>query len=130
MIVLRNLEHKRPANETARVRNYLANGTLGSASTTIHENILGTEGHVPWHSHQVEETLILLEGEGECRTENAVERYRPGDIVIIPAQTLHTLRSVGTVSLRQLCVFPSANVKTVWKEPESSEGHALETSNT
>jgi len=130
LIVLRNLERKEPINRKARVRNYLAKGTLGSESTTIHENIIGVEGFVPWHSHAVEEILILLEGEGECRTENGTERYRPGDVVIIPAQTLHTLRSLGSVPLRQLCVFPSANVVTAWKEPESSAAFALETSNT
>jgi len=130
MIVLRNLERKLPVNKTARVRNYLAKGSLGSESTTIHENIIGVEGFVPWHTHPVEEILILLEGEGECQTEQSTERYRPGDVIIVPAQTWHTIKRVGGVPLRQLCVFPSANVATVWKEPESSEGFALATSNT
>jgi quercetin dioxygenase-like cupin family protein len=130
MIVLRNLERKSPATKTARVRNYLVKGSLGSASTTVHENIIGVDGFVPWHTHQVEEILILLEGEGECRTEARTERYCPGDVVIIPAQTLHTLRSTGSVPLRQLCVFPSSNVQTSWKEPESSAAYGLETSNT
>src|SRR5690606_6931873 len=114
--ILRNLDRKTPASATARVRNYLVRGALGSESTTIHENIIGIEGFVPWHTHPVEEILILLEGEGECHTEASVERYRPGDVVIIPAGMLHSIRSVGQVPLRQLCVFPSANVVTVWKE--------------
>jgi quercetin dioxygenase-like cupin family protein len=129
MIVLRNLDRKTPTGTTGRVRNYLAKASLGTVSTTIHENIVGTDGFVPWHSHSTEEILILLEGEGECRTEGSIERYQPGDVVIIPARMLHTLRSVGAVPLRQLCMFPSANVETTWKEQESPEGFVLQTSN-
>jgi quercetin dioxygenase-like cupin family protein len=128
MIILRDLERRTP-DKTGRVRNYLAKASLGSESTTIHENIVGTEGFIPWHSHQVEEILILLEGEGECRTEQGVERYMPGDVVIMPAHMLHTIRSVGTVPMRQICVFPSANVVTTWKEQESSGAFKLETAN-
>lgn len=129
MIVLRNLDRKVPGNSAGRVRNYLAKGSLGTESTTIHENIVGTDSFIPWHSHQVEEILILLEGEGECRTEGGVERYRPGDVVIMPARVFHTIRSVGDVPMRQLCVFPAANVVTTWKEQESSAKFGLETAN-
>ncbi len=129
MIVVRNLERKDPSTSRGRVRNYLARSSLGTESTTVHENIVGIDGFIPWHTHQVEEILILLEGEGECRTESGTERYRPGDVVIMPAHMLHTIRSVGTVPLRQICVFPSADVITTWKEQESSNEHTLETSN-
>lgn len=127
--VLRDLERKAPDSPRARVRNYLVRGNLGSQSTTIHENIIGIEGFVPWHTHDVEEILVLLEGEGECRTETSVERYRPGEVVIVPAGVVHSIRSVGTVPLRQLCVFPSATAKTTWKEQEAPEGFALQTAN-
>jgi quercetin dioxygenase-like cupin family protein len=129
MIVLRNLERKDPSTSRGRVRNYFARSSLGTESTTVHENIVGIDGFIPWHTHQVEEILILLEGEGECRTESGTERYGPGDVVIMPAQMPHTIRSVGTVPLRQICVFPSADVVTTWREQESSNEHTLETSN-
>jgi quercetin dioxygenase-like cupin family protein len=129
MIVLRNLERKDPSTTRGRVRNYLAKSSLGAQSTTVHENIVGVDGFIPWHTHQVEEILILLEGEGECRTEGATERYQPGDVVIMPAQMLHTIRSVGAVPLRQICVFPSADVVTTWKEKESSSEFSLDVSN-
>jgi quercetin dioxygenase-like cupin family protein len=127
--ILRDLDRKLPDSSTARVRNYLVRGPLGSESTTIHENIVGIEGFVPWHTHSTEEILVLLEGEGECHTETSVERYRPGEVVIIPAGVLHSLRSVGTVPLRQLCVFPTANVKTRWRDEEAPTGFALSTAN-
>ncbi len=127
--ILRNLDRKTPDTERGRVRNYLVRGALGSRSTTIHENIIGIEGFVPWHTHSVEEILILLDGEGECHTESSVERYRPGEIVIVPAGALHSIRSVGSRPLRQLCVFPSANVVTTWKEEEAPRGFALQTAN-
>jgi quercetin dioxygenase-like cupin family protein len=129
VIVLRNLDRKLPGNDTSRVRNYLATGSLGSEGTTVFENILGSEALVPWHMHEVEEIIIPFNGEGECLTEGGVDGFRPGEVVIIPARTLHTIRNVGTEPLRLLAVFPAAKVETFWKDPISSEKYGLEDSN-
>lgn len=130
-LVLRNLDRKVPKNNTSRVRNWLAKGSLGSEGTTVFENILGIGALVPWHKHEVEEVIIPFEGEGECQTEGGVERFGPGEVVIIPARAFHTVRSIGAEPLRLLAVFPSADVDagTVWREPISSEKNELEDSN-
>jgi quercetin dioxygenase-like cupin family protein len=97
----------------------------------VFENVLGIGAIVPWHQHEFEEVVITFNGEGECRTEEGVERFGPGEIMIIPARTLHTVRSIGTEPLRLLAVFPVADVKagTFWKDPMSSEKYGLEDSN-
>jgi quercetin dioxygenase-like cupin family protein len=109
----------------------MAKGSLGSEGTTVFENILGIGAFVPWHKHEVEEVIIPFEGEGECQTEAGVERFGPGEVVIIPARAFHTVRSVGTKPLRLLAVLPSADVDagTVWKDPMSSEKNKLEDAN-
>jgi quercetin dioxygenase-like cupin family protein len=129
VIVLRNLERKLPANNTSRVRNYRAKSSLGSKSTTVFENIIGTGAYVPWHKHETEEVIITVDGEGECQTEDGVERFRSGETVIIPAEVFHTVRSVGAEPLRVFTVFPTADVKTVWRDPPSSENNWLQDTN-
>ena len=131
VMVLRNLERKVPANNTSRVRNWLAKGSLGSESTTVFENILGLGAAVDWHKHEVEEVVIVLDGEGECETEGGVERFGPGEVVIIPARTFHSVRSIGTEPLRVLAVFPSADVDagTVRRDRVNSERYRVEDSN-
>jgi quercetin dioxygenase-like cupin family protein len=129
--VLRNLERKVPENDTSRVRNYRARRSLGSESTTVFENILGIKAYVPWHTHpESEEIVVAFEGEGECETEAGVERFGPGETVIVPAGVMHTFRSVGKEPLRVMTAFPVADVKTVWKDPPSSETNALHDANT
>src|SRR5580704_5355328 len=114
IIVLRNLERKLPENESSRVRNYRARGSLGTKSTTVFENILGIKAYVPWHTHpEAEEVVVAFEGEGECETEHGVERFGPGETVIVPAGLMHTFRSVGKEPLRVMTAFPVADVKTV-----------------
>jgi quercetin dioxygenase-like cupin family protein len=129
VIVLRNLERKLPTNNTSRVRNYRARSSLGSESTTVFENILGINAFVPWHKHETEEVIIPFDGEGECETEDGVERFGPGETVIIPIGVLHTVRNVGAEPLRVLTVFPTADVKTFWKDPPSSENNGLQDTN-
>ena len=130
-MVLRNLERKLPVDDTSRVRNWLAKGSLGSESTTVFENVLGIGAVVDWHKHEVEEVIITFSGEGECQTEEGVERFRPGETLIIPARTFHTVRSIGAVPLRMLAVFPSADVDagTVRRDRVSAERHMVEDSN-
>jgi quercetin dioxygenase-like cupin family protein len=128
--VLRDLERKLPENDTSRVRNYRARSSLGTKNTTVFENIVGTAAYVPWHKHETEEVVITLSGEGECKTDDGVERFGPGETLVIPAGIMHTIRCVGAEPLRVFTVFPTADVKTIWKDPPSSESNALLDTNT
>src|ERR1700738_3313463 len=75
--ILRNVLGKVPSNSKARVRNFIANSELGTQSD-IHENVISPGVIVPWHYHETEEVIIVLEGHGECRTENGTESYEAG----------------------------------------------------
>jgi quercetin dioxygenase-like cupin family protein len=79
MPVLKNLLGKSPSAPNGRLRSYLANDVLGTKRSTIHENVINPGGSVPWYAHAVEEVIVVLEGSGECQTEEGTEVYGAGD---------------------------------------------------
>src|SRR6266566_6162463 len=89
MSILRGILGKNPSGPKARVRNFIANKELGTQSD-IHENVISPGVTTPWHFHEAEEIIIVLEGHGECRTENGTETYTAGDVIILPARVKHS----------------------------------------
>ena len=77
MPILRQMLGRSPDGPKARVRNFIANARLGTKATTIHENVIGPGVVVPLHTHATEEVIIVLSGEGECRTEDGAQLTAP-----------------------------------------------------
>jgi mannose-6-phosphate isomerase-like protein (cupin superfamily) len=50
-------------------------------------------GHGPLHQHDVEEDTLLLEGAAEVQVAEKTVRMEPGDVLIVPADTLHQMRN-------------------------------------
>ena len=105
MPILRGRLGKVPSGPKARVRNFIANKKLGTQSD-IHENVLSPGVILPWHFHVTEEVIVVLEGRGECSTEEGTEEYSAGDVIILPARVKHSLKNSGDSLLRQICIFP------------------------
>ena len=95
MPILRQMLGRSPNGPKARVRNFIANARLGTKATTIHENVISPGVVVPWHTHATEEVIVVLSGEGECRTENGTQAYSAGDVLIFPAGVKHSIRNPG-----------------------------------
>jgi quercetin dioxygenase-like cupin family protein len=106
MPVLRKMLGKARSDSSGRVRNYIANRELGTKSAVAHENIIGPGVTVPWHSHACEELIVVLEGRGEYQTQTGSDVYQAGDVLIVPARSMHSLVNVGEARIRQICFFP------------------------
>jgi quercetin dioxygenase-like cupin family protein len=78
---------------------------LGTLSD-IHENVISPGVTVPWHFRETEEVIVVLEGNGECRSDRGTEAYSAGDVIILPAHMKHSLRNPGNTPIRQICFFP------------------------
>jgi quercetin dioxygenase-like cupin family protein len=116
MPILRGVLGKVPSGPKARVRNFVANKELGTKSD-IHENVISPGVIVPWHFHETEEVIVVLEGNGECRTETGTETYAGGDIIILPPRVKHSLKNSGNTLIRQICIFPD-DPKTTFLEDD------------
>ena len=106
MPILRGVLGKVPTGPKGRVRNFIANKKFGTQSD-IHENAISPGVTVPWHFHETEEVIVVLEGNGECRTDEGTENYSAGDVIIFPPRVKHSLKNSGETLIRQICFFPS-----------------------
>lgn len=109
-----------PGN-TERVFRAIANAKLGASCCSVHENVLVGGAVIPTHKHAVEEILVCLSGTAECTFQGtAPEAYGAGSVVIIPANTAHTIRNTGSGLLRQLAFFAGDPPRTEWLEAPGS----------
>src|SRR5262249_885159 len=115
MPIFRKVLGKVPSSSKARVRNFIANRELGTQSD-IHENVISPGVVLPWHYHETEEVIVVLEGAGECRTEQGIENYSAGDVIILPAGVKHSLRNSGSRLLRQICFFQAIPPLHFWRQ--------------
>ena len=77
---------------------------------------------IPLHRHDVDEVVIVVDGEGEYHLAGAVERVGPGDVVFIPAGTVHGTVNTGEDALHLHAVFPSRRVRMEMLERNPAPG--------
>ncbi|HXV28457.1 MAG TPA: cupin domain-containing protein [bacterium] len=54
------------------------------------------------YSHEVDELLMVVEGELELEMQGKVTRPRVGEEILIPAKVLHSVRNIGRTTSRWL----------------------------
>jgi quercetin dioxygenase-like cupin family protein len=108
-------------SDTERILFPIANQELGAESSSAYLNVLNPGAEVPLHEHPVEEIIVCLSGTAECSFNGGTsQRYETGSVVIIPANTPHSLTNIGAGHLRQLTFFSANDPKTQWHEPKGS----------
>jgi len=69
----------------------------------------------------VEEVIVCLAGTAECSFNGGTpEKFQAGSVVIIPANTPHTIRNIGSTSLLQLSFLAGDPPQTQWLEEPGS----------
>jgi mannose-6-phosphate isomerase-like protein (cupin superfamily) len=74
----------------------------------------------------VDQTLVFVEGEGEAVLEGEASPVRPGDVVFVPAGTLHNFRNTGGGQLRLYTIYappehPPGTVHRTRAEADAAE---------
>ena len=59
--------------------------------------------------HSTDELLMVVEGELELEMQGQTRRPNPGDEVLVPAGVTHTVRNVGSTSVRWLYGYKEAS---------------------
>ena len=62
-------------------------------------------GHSPYHSHDWEHEIFILDNDGYLTIEGEKHPFKPGDVVFIPGGTMHNL-TAGENGLRMMCLVP------------------------
>ena len=79
-------------------------------------------------THQGDQILFFVEGEGEAILEGESSPVRPGDYVFVPAGTLHNFVNTGSEPLRLLTTYappehPDGTVHRTKAEADAAEEH-------
>ena len=75
--------------------------------------------HVVLHYHDYDETIVVLEGRARCTVGEREYEAGSGDIVVIPAGTVHSFTNVGEGILRQIDIHASVDFVSHWLPLES-----------
>jgi mannose-6-phosphate isomerase-like protein (cupin superfamily) len=96
----------RPALEAGKDREfrYLVNQDVGCREVT---QFVGTipPGRAPMHSHDYDEVVYVLEGDGVLHIDGTSTPIGPGSCMHLPPRELHCLENAGAGPMRVLGVF-------------------------
>ena len=101
-----------PLHEVPRIKTRILVGDgSGAEATAVWEQWIESDGSIPPHWHDSEETLILLAGEVSLTLGEATHRVRAPATIFVPPREIHALRPVGTEPVHLLALFPTASPK-------------------
>ena len=63
-------------------------------------------GNSPWHHHEWEHEMFILEGEGVARKEDGEIEFQAGDAFFIAPGDWHNFVNTGKKPLKFLCLIP------------------------
>ncbi len=63
-------------------------------------------GYTPWHQHDWEHEMFILEGEGTAFKEGGEIKFKAGDIFYIQPWEWHNFKNTGKQMLKFLCLIP------------------------
>lgn len=63
-------------------------------------------GHTPYHSHDFEHEVFVLQGSGRHVDGGEEQPLAPGDVVYVAPGSVHQFRASPNESLRFICVVP------------------------
>ncbi|MEJ2242092.1 MAG: cupin domain-containing protein [Candidatus Bathyarchaeota archaeon] len=65
-------------------------------------------GYTPFHIHNWEHEVFILEGEGILIAEDEGRLFRAGDVIFISPNEKHQFRNTGKSLIKILCMIPYA----------------------
>ena len=78
---------------------------------------------IPLHTHNVDESVTLLEGMGQFESEGMVQQVRPWDTVFVPAEVPHRFVNTGRSAMRILWVYGGTRVTRTFVETGETVAH-------
>jgi len=85
---------------------HIVTENVGSTSTFVGQQWLGTGRRVFLHTHPVEEVIMVMTGEGDATLGEDVFAISGGTTLLFPAGVVHGFRNTGTTPMHVIIVFP------------------------
>jgi quercetin dioxygenase-like cupin family protein len=84
----------------------LISGVDGSPTAAMRLFELDAGGNTPYHTHDWEHVVYVLEGRGTLRSESGEAEFASGDALLTDPGERHSFLNTGAKRLRFLCVVP------------------------
>ena len=68
---------------------------------------VGPGGYSPYHQHDWEHEMFIVEGEGYAKTETGDIKFKAGDVFYIEPREWHNFNNTGNKPLKFLCLIPN-----------------------
>ena len=105
-------EQTRPGMKGRRI----LNKERGSATTTMGDSIMSPGAKIPLHTHQNEETIVVVEGTLDFIVGNERKSCKPISTLFAPAGVPHSIINNSKADARILTFHPVHNPQTTWLE--------------
>ncbi len=81
---------------------------------------------IPLHTHDVDEAITIIAGDGTARLGEEERRVGAGAVIFIPAGTPHGTANTGDVPLEIHAVFPATTIEIAMLERNPAPGTEAE----
>ncbi len=85
---------------------WLINEKDGAPTFLMRHFTVEPGGFTPFHSHDWEHEIYILEGSGKVRYEDREEHVEPGDAILIPRNKRHQFQASSVRPLKFICMIP------------------------
>lgn len=94
--------------EKARMR-LLISEKEGAENFAMRMFTVAPGGHTPYHFHDYEHEVFVLEGKGLLRGEDGSHEFASGAVIFVQPNEKHQFVNAGDSPLKFLCLIPVAN---------------------
>lgn len=116
------LEQRQQVEIEGNLMRGLAVAATGATEAEVWEARMVPGASTPPHSHDAEEIVVVIEGAIEANVSDETSTVSAGEVLIVPAGTVHQLRNVAKGETRKIAVLGRVGAKTFWPD-----GRVLET---
>jgi quercetin dioxygenase-like cupin family protein len=111
MAVIRSSEIKVDSNPPGRRGLPLVNASVGAKSLRVGISTFQPGVRIPLHRHNVEEAIVIIDGEASCRVEDEHYTLHPYDTVHVPAGTKHHFWNASDQPFTFVSIYPANEVE-------------------
>ncbi len=99
--------------ESSKVKvRWLLNKEMGAENFAMRMFEIEQGGYTPFHIHNWEHEVFILEGKGLLVAEGEERFFRVGDVIFISPNEKHQFRNTGNSVVKILCLIPYKKEET------------------
>lgn len=111
MAVIRSNEIEPDLGTQGRRGLPLVNAAVGAKSLRVGISTFQPGIRIPLHRHNVEEAIVIIDGEASCRVEEDYYTLHPYDTVHVPAGVKHHFWNASDKPFTFVSIYPANEVK-------------------